>query len=53
MDALWDTFHARRKAEVFFTIKTKVLSSSNGDPDFMGLLNKDDIYEDRIGCRAE
>jgi len=39
-------------AEVFFGMKTKVLLNLNGDPNFMGLFNKGDIYEDRIDCRT-
>jgi len=42
----------KKGAEVFFGMKTKVLSNLNGEPGFMGLLNKGDIYEDRIGCRT-
>lgn len=38
---------AKGEAEVFFAIKRQgAFASLNGDPDFMGLLNKDDIYED-------
>lgn len=40
--------------EMFFATKTAAaLSSSTDDPDFIGLLDKDDIYEDRIGCRVK
>lgn len=49
---MFDARAKEKEPEVqLFGMKTEVLPCSNGDRDFMGLFNKDDIYEDRIGCR--